>query len=73
MTTSTTQTRQIKVNRLIYSRTLKDKHHRAFDRHIEEPVPWIQMRGKWLAKAGFTIDTPIKVNVSEGCLVLTIE
>ncbi len=29
------------------------------------------MRGKWLAKAGFTIDTPIKVKVSEGCLILT--
>ncbi len=65
--------RKIKVNRMFYSRTIKDKHHHAFDRHIEELVPWVQMKGKWLAKAGFTIDTPIKIEVADGRLVLTAE
>jgi len=36
-------------------------------------VPWIQLKGKWLAKAGFTIDTPIKVEVANGRLVLAAE
>ncbi|WP_353375032.1 SymE family type I addiction module toxin [Microbulbifer sp. NBRC 101763] len=37
------------------------------------PVPWIQLKGKWLAKAGFNIDTPIKIEVNDGKLVLTAE
>ncbi len=57
----------------LHTRTIKDKYHGAFDQHISEPVPWVQMKGKWLAKAGFTIDTPIKVEVAEGRLVLTAE
>lgn len=36
-------------------------------------VPWVQMRGQWLEQIGFTIDTPIKIRVMDGCLVLTIE
>ncbi len=36
-------------------------------------VPWLQMKGIWLEKAGFHIDTPIRVRVMEGCLVLTAE
>jgi hypothetical protein len=37
------------------------------------PIPWIQLKGYWLQKAGFEIDTPVKVRVMEGCLVLTTE
>ena len=36
------------------------------------PVPWLQMRGDWLAAAGFDIKTPVRVRVMEGCLVLTL-
>ncbi|WP_444901921.1 SymE family type I addiction module toxin [Microbulbifer sp. SSSA007] len=36
-------------------------------------MPWIQLKGKWLAKAGFNIDTPIKIEVNDGKLVLTAE
>lgn len=61
-----TTTRKVKVNRMLYSRTIKDEHHEAFDRRVEELVPWVQMKVKWLAKAGFTIDTPIKIEVSDG-------
>ncbi len=66
-------TRKIKVNRLFYRRIIKDKHHSAFDQYIEEAVPCLQMKGKWLAKAGVTIDTPVKIDVADGCLVLTAE
>jgi len=36
------------------------------------PVPWLQMRGDWLAAAGFDIKTTVKVRVMRGCLVLTL-
>ncbi len=37
----------------------------------EKWVPWLQMKGIWLEKVGFSIDTPVRVRVMEGCLVLT--
>ena len=40
--------------------------------HRSRPVPWLQMRGDWLAAAGFDIKTPVRVRVMEGCLVLTL-
>ncbi len=63
------QTRRIKVNQIFYDYTPK----KAPPYSIAEPVPWITMKGKWLKKAGFTIDAPITVKVSEGCLILTTE
>jgi len=36
-------------------------------------VPWLQMRGDWLAAAGFDIQAPVRVRVMRGCLVLTVE
>ena len=36
-------------------------------------VPWLQMRGDWLAAAGFNIQTPVRVRVMPGCLVVTVE
>jgi hypothetical protein len=39
----------------------------------DRAVPWIQLRGLWLAQAGFGIDTPIRVRIMPGCLVLTTE
>jgi len=35
------------------------------------PVPWVQLKGYWLEAAGFQINTPVRVRVMEGCLVLT--
>jgi len=37
------------------------------------PIGEIQLKGNWLIKAGFGIDTPVTVRVMEGCLVLTTE
>jgi len=36
-------------------------------------VPWLQMRGDWLAAAGFNIQTPVRVRIMQGCLVVTID
>ncbi|MBL4827098.1 MAG: type I toxin-antitoxin system SymE family toxin [Spongiibacteraceae bacterium] len=65
----TAQTKHIKVNKIYYD--YKPKNAGPYS--VTPPVPWIQLKGKWLAKSGFTIDTPIKVEVANGRLVLTTE
>jgi len=60
--------RCIKVNQAYYLNNLKDNPLGA-----GRPVPWIQLKGFWLQQAGFDINTPIKVRVMDGCLVLTAE
>ena len=60
--------RHIKVNHTYYLHKLKDDPTGA-----GRPVPWIQLKGYWLQQAGFEIDTPLKVRVMPGCLVLTAE
>lgn len=62
------QQRNIKVNQIHYMNKLKDDPVGA-----GRPVPWIQLRGHWLKQAGFEINTPVKVRVMDGCLVLTAE
>jgi toxic protein SymE len=59
-------TRKIKVNQIHYLRKLKDDPIGA-----GRPLPWIQLKGYWLQQAGFEINTPVKVRVMDGCLVLT--
>ena len=66
-------TRSLKVRKGCYSRSIKDKDHSRFDRTVHSTVPWINIQGQWLENAGFSIDTPIKVRVMDGCLVLTVE
>jgi hypothetical protein len=36
-------------------------------------VPWVQLKGDWLAHAGFAIHALLKVRVMRGCLVVTVE
>jgi toxic protein SymE len=62
------QERHIKVNQIHYMRKLKDDPAGA-----GRPVPWIQLKGYWLQQAGFVINTPVKIRVMHGCLVLTAE
>ncbi len=64
----TCQERSIKVNQIHYMHKLKDDLCGA-----GRPVPWIQLKGYWLQQAGFEINTPVKVRVMDGCLVLTTE
>ena len=61
--------RTIKVNQTYYEYRTKDQSPNSACR----PVPWIQMKGHWLKAAGFEIDTPVKIRVMDGCLVLTAE
>jgi len=65
---STKQQRHIKVNQTHYMYKLKGDAM-----GVGRPVPWIQLKGYWLAQAGFDINTPITVRVMDGCLVLTTE
>ena len=56
------------MNQIHYMRKLKDDPFGA-----GRPVPRIQLKGHWLQQAGFAINTPVKVRVMDGCLVLTAE
>jgi toxic protein SymE len=60
-------TRKIKVGYMIYD--YQRKNHRP----PQATVPWLQLKGHWLEKAGFTIDAPVTVQVMDKCLVLTTE
>jgi hypothetical protein len=66
-------TRTLKVRKGFYSRIIKDKDHPSFDRTVFVTVPWINLQGQWLDQAGFSIHTPVKIRVMEGCLVVTAE
>jgi hypothetical protein len=66
-------TRTLKVRRGFSSRLTKDKEDPSFDRTVYVTVPWINLQGRWLDQAGFSIHTPIKIRVMEGCLVLTVD
>ncbi|WP_428634000.1 SymE family type I addiction module toxin [Sedimenticola sp.] len=35
-------------------------------------VPWMQLKGRWLQAAGFTIGARVRVRVKPGRLVLTV-
>ena len=61
--------RYIKVNQTYYEYRTKEQHRYSSCRS----VPTIQMKGHWLKQAGFEIDTPIKIRVMDGCLVITTE
>ena len=37
------------------------------------PTPWIRLCGKWLEQAGFPVRARVKIEVSEGKLVITPE
>ncbi len=63
------QERYIKVNQIHYEYRIKEQSSYSGCRS----VPWINIKGHWLRDAGFEIDTPVKVRVMDGCLVLTIE
>lgn len=60
--------KNIRVNRAHYMYKLKGDHSGA-----GRPVPSIRLKGHWLRQAGFEINTPVKIRVMQGCLVLTAE
>ncbi|MES2676258.1 MAG: SymE family type I addiction module toxin [Pseudomonadota bacterium] len=60
-------TRKLKVRRAFYDYLLSSSPSTY---KAPPPVPWIELKGYWLNKAGFPIGTFFHVEVSEGCLVL---
>lgn len=62
------QQRWIKVHSIQYTQPLKNKDQPS----KEMCVPWIRIQGLWLQRAGFVINSPVKVRVMEGCVVLTV-
>jgi len=61
------QQRQLKVRETYHSYQLSQNCRQR------TPIGEIHLKGHWLIKAGFAIDSPVKVRVMEGCLVLTSE
>ncbi len=57
--------RQLKVREAYHSYQL---HQNTNQR---TPVGEIHLKGHWLIQAGFSIDTPVTVQVQDGCLVVT--
>lgn len=57
--------RQLKVCKTYRSYTLKNKPYQG-----NPATPLIQLKGSWLEKAGFTIDTPVSVIVHKSCLLI---
>ena len=66
-TTPVCHIRQIKIGSMMYEYRRKTKDN------TQATVPWLQLKGHWLDRAGFGIDTPVTVRIMEGCLVLTVE
>lgn len=62
--------RRIKVYQSHYESRAKRE---TFSYRASRPVPWVQLKGDWLARAGFTIHALLKVRVMRGCLVVTVE
>ncbi len=63
------QERHIKVCKVFYNEKLKEETPYA----AMTPVPWLQMRGRWLEQVGFAIDTQVKVTVKQGSIILTAQ
>ena len=64
-------TRFLKVRKSFYDHQLVLNNRLGPYRRVI-PVPWIQMKGYWLDKAGFSIGTIFSVDVQYGCLVLKV-
>ncbi len=60
------KTRHLKVRKGFRDYYLKEKSHLGYP-----TTPVILLKGTWLEKAGFVIDTPVSVSVQPNRLVLT--
>lgn len=49
------------------------EYRRKTHNDTQATVPWLQLKGHWLARAGFSVNAPVTVRVMQGCLVLTTE
>lgn len=58
--------RYVKLHGRLYER------NKSYFRSEWHEVPWLNVSGKWLAEAGFSVGDPIRIAVSEGRLVITL-
>ncbi|MES2822748.1 MAG: SymE family type I addiction module toxin [Pseudomonadota bacterium] len=65
----TSYTRKLKVRTGSYDYQLNNVNN-IHSYKVAPPVPWIHVKGYWLNKTGFTIGTPVCMEVSDGCLVI---
>ncbi len=63
-------TRHLKVHPGQYYSSVAPRHIQL-SRPPKPPVPWVHVKGYWLAEAGFDVGTPLEVEVSEGRLVIS--
>ena len=61
--------RQLKVRQSYYDHQYHPKARSAINKP-PVPVPWVQIKGYWLNQAGFTIGSPLSVEVKQGCIIL---
>ena len=59
--------RRLKVRESYYEYQLKQHY---FER---TPIAEIKLKGRWLVAAGFSIDTPVTVQIEQGKLVITAQ
>ncbi|QLF93568.1 type I addiction module toxin, SymE family [Pseudomonas sp. ABC1] len=65
--------RKLKVRPGFYDYQYSAERRRHEPHKTPPAVPFILLKGYWLEKANFLIDKPIKVEVRENKLVLTVE
>ena len=66
-------TRHLKVRKSYYPHQYENFRPYRENYRPPSPVPWINFKGYWLTKAGFEINSPLKVEVSKHRIVVTIE
>lgn len=65
------RTRHLKVRKGQYEYQAHRRSHKEFEPYVAPaPVPWVEIKGYWLDKVGFSVGTDIHVSVRKGCLVL---
>lgn len=67
LATSKNQQQQLKIKETYHSYQLSQNYRQRTS------IGEIHLKGHWLIQAGFEIDSPVKVRVMDGCLVLTSE
>jgi Toxin SymE, type I toxin-antitoxin system len=58
--------------RLTVSRSEPQSRASRFPRRLPQPMPFLRLRGRWLALAGFAIGKPVRVTTAPGLIVLEV-
>ena len=66
-------TRQFKVRKSYYPYQYENSRPYRENYRPPIPVPWINFKGYWLTKAGFEINSQLKVEVRKHRIVITLD